>query len=137
MNGLRILLVEDHDESRVALDRLLRLSGHETFPAATAREARMVAAIEDLDLLLIDLLLPDASGVDLLRDLRAHTAAPAIAMSGLAEEGIERACDEADFRGHVRKPVVFDDLQLALESAWRGLAPVNASACRPMVRPVG
>ena len=67
--------------------------------------------------MLLDLILPDGTGVDLLRDLRMHSAAPAVAMTGMGEQWIATACAEAGFCGQLTKPVVFDELEAALEAA--------------------
>lgn len=123
MNPLRILLVEDHDESRLALDRLLRMSGHSAALAASAAEARSLTASEPFQILLIDLGLPDGSGIDLLRDLRSNSNAPALALTAFGEEWFASSCVEAGFCGWLVKPVVFDDLLLAIDSAVRGTTP--------------
>ncbi|MDB5289913.1 MAG: hybrid sensor histidine kinase/response regulator [Phycisphaerales bacterium] len=126
MIPLRILLVEDHDESRLALERLLHMSGHSASLATCAADARSLAASEVFNVLLIDLGLPDGSGIDLLRDLRANSAAPALALTAFGEEWFADSCVEAGFCGWLVKPVVFDDLLHAIESAAGGPArPLN------------
>jgi DNA-binding response OmpR family regulator len=128
MNSLRILVVEDHDESRLALSRLLRMSGHEAVPAANAHEARALAASAMFDVLLIDLALPDGSGTDLLRDLRQSSNAPALALTALGEEWFAGTGANAGFSGWLVKPMVFEDLMSAVEAAAGRSAPSQYAA---------
>jgi CheY-like chemotaxis protein len=68
--GLSILVVEDHPDTRRALEMFLQLLGHQTKLAADIKEAlEMAAAGRRFDLLLSDLRLPDGNGWDLLRRL--------------------------------------------------------------------
>jgi CheY-like chemotaxis protein len=68
--SLSILVVEDHPDTRRALEMFLQLLGHQTKLAADIKEAlEMAAAGRHFDLLLSDLLLPDGNGWDLLRRL--------------------------------------------------------------------
>jgi CheY-like chemotaxis protein len=69
--SLSILVVEDHPDTRRALEMFLQLLGHQTKLAADLKEAlQMAAAGSRFDLLLSDLRLPDGNGWDLLRRRR-------------------------------------------------------------------
>src|SRR5881392_986812 len=68
---MKILLVEDHPESRRALQRLIELRGHEVLAVASAEEAEAHLAKEFFPFLILDWMLPGKSGVDLCRELRA------------------------------------------------------------------
>src|SRR2546421_9365037 len=68
---MRILLVEDHPESRRALQRLIERRGHEVLAVASAEEAEAHLAKEFFPFLILDWMLPGKSGVDLCRELRA------------------------------------------------------------------
>ena len=65
MPPVRILLVEDQEDSLTSLARLLRMSGYFVHTARNMTEALQVAAEERFDLLLSDHGLPDGSGLDL------------------------------------------------------------------------
>ena len=117
MGALRILLVEDHAESREVLARLLRLNGHAVQEAAGARESLAAAARGSFDLLISDIGLPDGDGCDLLRELRrANPALRAVAVTGHAEDELSGACKAAGFSAFVRKPVSFSQLLLAVDA---------------------
>ena len=66
----RILVVEDHDDSRSVLVMLLQVWGYEVDDAATGREAFEKARTGWPDIVLLDLNLPDWSGYDVARALR-------------------------------------------------------------------
>jgi two-component system copper resistance phosphate regulon response regulator CusR len=79
-----ILLVDDEPRLREALARSLTVRGHSVDQAATHKEAVNAATKGEYDLLLIDINLPDATGWDVLRDLRdAGREIPAIVLSAV------------------------------------------------------
>jgi two-component system, cell cycle sensor histidine kinase and response regulator CckA len=67
---MRILLVEDHTESRRNLQRLIERRGHEVVAVASAEEAKQELATREFPFLILDWMLPGESGIDLCRDLR-------------------------------------------------------------------
>src|SRR3982750_3769621 len=69
---MKILLVEDHDDSRRSLQRLIEKRGHEVVAVAPAEEAEQVLASETFPFLILDWMLPGKSGIDLCRTLRAR-----------------------------------------------------------------
>jgi hypothetical protein len=119
---LRLLLVEDHDSTREVLARILRRAGHEVHAAGSAAEAMaLLGAPNPFDALISDLGLPDLSGLELLKAIRAnHPRLPAIALSGYGmEEDVKRAHD-AGFNAHLVKPVPFDQLRALLDQVSSG-----------------
>lgn len=70
---MRILLIEDHADSRRNLRRLIEQRGHEVVACASAEEAEVELANGDsFPFLILDWMLPGKSGVELCRDLRAR-----------------------------------------------------------------
>ncbi|PYK80042.1 MAG: hypothetical protein DMF40_11505 [Verrucomicrobia bacterium] len=69
---MNILLVEDQDDSRQALSRLIAMRGHNVTQVATAEEAERALTTERFPFLILDWVLPGKSGVDLCRELRAR-----------------------------------------------------------------
>lgn len=114
----RILLVEDHRDTRETLARLLRRRGHEVFIATTVAEAAEVAgATPELDVLISDLGLPDGSGFEVLNAVRPIHSLYAIALSGFGmEEDIQNSL-EAGFASHLTKPVEFTKLEEVIARA--------------------
>jgi PAS domain S-box-containing protein len=111
---LRILLVDDHTDTVNTLGALLRNLGYEVVCAETAAQARSLAEHSQFDLLVTDIGLPDASGHELMRDIRARQSIPGIALSGFGmEEDLEKS-RAVGFIDHLIKPVNVDRLQAAL-----------------------
>jgi len=109
----RILLVEDHQDTAQSLAELLRDEGYEVMTAATAASA-LAVDLDRVDLVLSDLGLPDRSGHELMRELRARRRLPAIALSGYGTEADVRASREAGFCAHLTKPVDWPKLLAAI-----------------------
>jgi len=115
--GLKILLVDDHQDTCAALEKLLVRRGHLVAATHNVRSAMETAVRNKFDLLISDIALPDGSGVDLMRQLRAISAIPGIAISGFGNNGdIERSL-QAGFSEHLIKPIKLDDLEAAIERA--------------------
>jgi CheY-like chemotaxis protein len=69
----KILIVDDDDAIRDVLEGLLRREGYEVIGAANGREALAMFASTQLDLVLVDLVLPDVSGLEVARQLRGRS----------------------------------------------------------------
>ncbi len=107
----RILLVEDNADTAFALSRLLRRSGYEVRVESTAAAARKAADEESFDIVVLDLGLPDGSGLDLFRDLKLRfPLLIGIAISGYAMEEDIRKSYAAGFVEHISKPFIFPHL---------------------------
>ena len=100
----RILLVEDEATISEPLAAALGREGFDTEVAATLAAGRACFREREPDLVLLDLMLPDGSGLDLLRELRALSRVPAIVLTARGEEtdrvvGLELGADD-----YVTKP---------------------------------
>jgi PAS domain S-box-containing protein len=114
---LRLMLVEDHQDTAATLLRLLSRRGYEVKSAGSVSSALDLAKTFDFDVLVSDIGLPDGTGVELLRGLRetpGREKLPGIALSGFGmDEDIARS-REAGFAQHLTKPVDFVLLQQCL-----------------------
>jgi PAS domain S-box-containing protein len=114
---LRLLVVEDHGDTLEMLKLMLQAEGHEVETAGDVSTALETVGQGDFDVLLSDLGLPDGSGLDLIREVRArglHT--PAIALSGYGQEEDVKQSKAAGFMAHVTKPVDLDRLLVAVSN---------------------
>ena len=112
---LRLLLVDDHADTRAVLSRLLTKSGHEVLTADSADQALKILDGGRLDVLISDIGLPDCSGYELVREAKRRQPLKGIALSGLGmDEDILRSM-EAGFDCHLTKPINFQELKSVLE----------------------
>src|SRR5213082_26798 len=115
--GLKILLVDDHQDTCAALEKLLVRRGHLVAATHNVRSAMEAAARNRFDLLISDIALPDGSGIDLMTQLQAISKMPGIAISGFGNNrDIEKSL-EAGFCEHLIKPVKLEKLEAAMERA--------------------
>lgn len=109
--GIRILLVEDHDDTRACIQQLLESAGHHVGAADSANAALDLAESGTYDLVISDLGLPDLTGHDLMRELHQRYGLGGIALSGYGmEEDVEQS-RASGFQHHLTKPVSFDRLK--------------------------
>ena len=116
---LRLLIVEDHADTARALSRLLTRSGYLVETASNMAAAVELAKRESFDLVISDLGLPDATGYELMRQLREFGEIKGIAMSGYGMDEDLRKSREAGFSEHLVKPVDVVRLQEAITSRHR------------------
>jgi PAS domain S-box-containing protein len=109
--GRRILLVEDHADTRDVLDRLLSSMGCTVWSVGSVKEAVELSDRERFDLLVSDIGLPDGTGHDVMSYLRAHQGTRGIALSGFGQDDDIRRSREAGFELHLTKPVSFQTLK--------------------------
>ena len=113
---LRILLVEDHVDTAATLSRLLGYAGHRVRSAGTVASALTLAAEEDFDVVISDIGLPDRSGYELMRELKARHGLKGIALSGYGMEDDLHRGHDAGFHDYIVKPVNIDRLESAIQA---------------------
>ena len=111
---LRILLVEDHDDTRRILARMLKQLGCEVSQASTVAEALRSFRAQSFDALLSDIGLPDGTGYDVITE--AHRVRPVhgIALTGYGMSEDIRRSKEAGFNFHLTKPIDAAELRTVL-----------------------
>jgi CheY-like chemotaxis protein len=109
----RILIVEDDDDSREMLVELIGMLGHRATGAPNANDALRVAHDEQPDVVLIDIGLPDVSGVDFAKRLRASPNGAnmrLVALTGYSDSATRQLAAEAGFDDFVVKPFSTENL---------------------------
>jgi len=114
MGSLRLLVVEDHVDTAELLASLLQRRGHRVEIATTAGEALRLASTMSFDVIISDLRLPDASGYELMKQLRATSPVKGIAMSGWSRDEDLVRSREVGFSAHLTKPVHVHQLEQAI-----------------------
>ena len=110
---LRVVIVEDNDDSRMMLCELLELSGFECHTAATGRLGLDVISELRPDVALIDIGLPELDGLEVARLLRKdprNEKLQLVALTGYGQREDREAARQAGFDTHLVKPVDFDML---------------------------
>jgi signal transduction histidine kinase/CheY-like chemotaxis protein len=118
LKKLRLLLVDDHADTRGLLSRLLTKCGHEVVTADSAQKALEILEGQRFDALISDIGLPETSGYELMREATRRQPLKGIALSGLGMDDDLRRSREAGFEYHLTKPINFQDLRSLLEKIF-------------------
>jgi two-component system response regulator RegX3 len=115
----RILLIEDEESISEPLERALDREGFDVSVAATAAEGRERFRDDRPDLVLLDVMLPDGDGRDLLREIRGSSRTPVVMLTARGEElervlGLELGADD-----YVTKPFSAAELAARVRAVLR------------------
>jgi CheY-like chemotaxis protein len=125
-----ILVIEDEEAMRLLLTEYLEYLGYRILAAPDGRSAIRLAARETISLALVDINLPDMSGVEVMRRLRgAGVRAPFVIVSGNLRESYADQIEPLGVEVVMEKPVDLDDLERVLaEVAGKPDPPRQATA---------
>lgn len=107
----RILVIEDHKKLLRSLERGLTAAGYEVVTAETGEAGFYFASTEPFDIVVLDLMLPGRTGLEVLRDLRKHgLSSPVLILSARDSvtdrvRGLDEGADD-----YLVKPFAFDEL---------------------------
>ena len=122
----KILVVEDVDDSRSILVVMLqRYCGYETLEAATGLEAVQKAISDPPDLIVMDLGLPDISGIDAAKKLKENSITahiPIVAHSAWSVEQWGERAQQVGMIEYLQKPVPIKVMKETLDNLFLGLA---------------
>ena len=122
---IRVLIVDDNVDAASSLEQLLTLAGYTTKSVYDGVSALEVAEVLRPNVVLLDLGLPNISGFEVARRLRASawsTGVRLIAITGWGQERDRLRTQEAGFDDHLTKPVDPEQLLSLLASARRAAA---------------
>lgn len=115
-----VLVVDDSEDTRIVLRRLLEARDFRVMEAADGREAVEVARRECPDLILMDLNMPQMDGLEATRRIRECQelcrSAPILAFTAFDTYGMEQAALEAGASGYLRKPFDSEEAERVLRS---------------------
>jgi DNA-binding response OmpR family regulator len=132
-----ILVVDDETTLRETLVEALELEGYRAIPAADGREALLRFRADQPDLVLLDLMLPELSGVEVCRILRAESQVPIIMLTARDSEvdkvvGLELGADD-----YVTKPFSLRELTARIRAIFRRAEQLAAAATPPPLVDLG
>ncbi len=120
MSPPRIVIIEDEDAIREGVAAALRASGYEPVEAADGKTGLSEARRAGLDLVLLDLMLPEMDGMDVLKELRrTHASLPVIILTARGSEDERIAGLNAGADDYVVKPFSARELVARVEAVLR------------------
>ena len=125
-----ILVVDDEPEILRALETTLRGAGYEIETAATGEDALVRAGIRTPDGVILDLVLPGKSGVEVCRELRKTSDAAIVVLSVVGDEADKVAALDAGADDYVTKPFGMEELLARLRAALRRAQPETEPVLR-------
>jgi len=145
----RILLVDDEQSIQTLLSYPLRKDGYEVIQATDGREALARFEEQPVDLVVLDVMLPQLDGLEVCRRLRSRSAVPIIMLTAKSEEidkvvGLEIGADDyitkpfsvREFRSRVKAALRRSELSRAAESGGGGALVVHELRIDPDKRTV-
>jgi two-component system KDP operon response regulator KdpE len=130
MSAERILVCDDDPQIRRALRLILRDAGYEVTATATAQEALDQAAIVGPHVAVVDLMLPDRPGIEVVRTLREWSDMPILVLSAIGEEATKIEALNAGADDYITKPFGPGELVARVQAALRR---AGRSAAEPRV----
>ncbi|GAB3240055.1 response regulator [Mycolicibacterium hippocampi] len=121
----RVLVIDDEPQILRALRINLSVRGYEVLTAATGADALQSAADHRPDVVVLDLGLPDMSGIDVLAGLRGWLSAPVIVLSARSDSTDKVEALDAGADDYVTKPFGMDEFLARLRAAVRRGAAVD------------
>ncbi|MDP9238697.1 MAG: response regulator transcription factor [Chloroflexota bacterium] len=118
----RILVVDDEQQLRLALKRALAGHGYSVREACDGRDALAAFELFRPDLVLLDLVLPDMSGVDVCRELRRKHPTPIIVLSVVGDEKTKVGALDEGADDYLTKPFAMSELLARIRVALRHTA---------------
>jgi two-component system, OmpR family, KDP operon response regulator KdpE len=128
-----VLVVDDEPAIRRLLRNTLSVQDYRVIEAATGGEALEAAQRDKLDLVILDLGLPDVDGMEIIRRLRAESQVPIVVLSSRGDEKGKVTALDLGADDYVTKPFGVDELMARIRAALRhrlqeqGSAPVFRS----------
>lgn len=126
-----LLFIEDDDAIRLALMLALEDEGYRVYQAADGASGLEAFKADEVDLVLLDLRLPDMSGFEVCRALRAISIVPIIIITAQSDTHDMVAGLEAGADDYVTKPVVPKQLAARIRALMRRVQLQESSAARP------
>lgn len=125
-----VLLIEDDQRIRRAVALALEADGFSVTEAGTGEEGLFVLAERDVDVVLLDIMLPDTDGFEVCRQIRRRSDAPVIMVTAKADSHDVVAGLEAGADDYVTKPFVAKELAARIRALLRR---ANVSTARATV----
>lgn len=121
-----ILIVDDEQKMREFVALFLRSSKYTVFEAADGRTALNILSKGTIDLIVLDIMLPDISGFDLCSQIRVRSSVPIIFLTALADEEYQMIGYRVEGDDYIAKPFNASILLAKIQRILQRCAPLNA-----------
>lgn len=121
-----ILIVDDEQKMREFVALFLRSSKYTVFEAADGRTALNILSKEAIDLIVLDIMLPDISGFDLCSQIRVRSSVPIIFLTALADEEYQMIGYRVEGDDYITKPFNASILLAKIQRILQRCAPSDA-----------
>ena len=121
-----ILIVDDEQKMREFVALFLRSSKYTVFEAADGRTALNILSKGTIDLIVLDIMLPDISGFDLCSQIRVKSSVPIIFLTALADEEYQMIGYRVEGDDYITKPFNASILLAKIQRILQRCAPLNA-----------
>lgn len=121
-----ILIVDDEQKMRKFVALFLRSSKYTVFEAADGRTALNILSKGTIDLIVLDIMLPDISGFDLCSQIRVRSSVPIIFLTALADEEYQMIGYRVEGDDYITKPFNASILLAKIQRILQRCAPLNA-----------
>jgi two-component system KDP operon response regulator KdpE len=127
MTSARVLVVEDEPHIVRALKIILRNAGYAVEPAETKADALASLAAHPPDAVVLDLVLPDGQGVEIVEDVRRWSRLPIVVLSAVGDEREKVRALDAGADDYITKPFGTDELLARLRAVLRRSSEAGGS----------
>ncbi len=121
-NQKTVMIIEDEPDAAELFAEMMRVSGFQVFKASASTPAMRMIAQHKPDLVILDIMMPDISGLEILRYMRREASLakiPVVVVSAKGTPSDVQAGREAGASVYLTKPVGFADLKNAVERALK------------------
>lgn len=125
MNKGTILSVDDDENLQIVIGQYLESDGYNVIKAGSVASALQQAENHKLDVVLLDLVLPDGEGLVLIPQLRSKTGAGIIVVSGKSDTTEKIVCLEMGADDYITKPFEMRELSARIKAVLRRREPSN------------
>lgn len=126
--GRTLVLVADDDPAiRTIVSRTLELNGYAVICCANGAQALLAFAAEELDLVILDIKMPEVDGFTVCREIRAESSVPIIVVTGLEDEGDAASALELGADDYIRKPFGTNELLARVRAILRRTGPEDVA----------
>lgn len=119
MENKKILIVDDEKNIRDFVERNLTVRHYQVFSAATALEALAIFNTQELDLVILDIMMPSIDGLELCRRIRSVSKIPILALTALSEEEDKVRALDMGVDDYLSKPFGIEEFLARVRSVLR------------------